>query len=165
LSDTETRRSETQRASAYDRAVALLAQRTHFRAQLATKLAKRGYPEDEVEAALDRLAGLGYLDDHRAAREYAEAKLARGPLGRRRLAADLARQGAPRAAADAVLDELLPEDDRAAAREAARAWLAKKRGVVKPQSLAGHLERRGFSPGSIWTVLDDLDADASDLGR
>lgn len=155
---------ETQRASAYDRAVALLAQRTHFRAQLATKLAKRGYPEDEVDSALDRLADLGYLDDQRAAREYAEGKLARGPLGRRRLAADLARQGAPREAADAVLDELLPKDDRAAAREAAEAWLAKKRGAVKPQSLAGHLERKGFSPGSIWAVLDDLDPEGPEAG-
>ena len=142
------------RASAYERAVALLAQRTHFRAQLAAKLAKRGYPAGEVEEALDRLAGHGYLDDRRAAREYAEGRLARGPLGRRRLAADLARQGAPPAAVDAVLDELLPEDDRAAARQAAEAWLARRRGAAKPDALARHLEGRGFSPRAIWAALE-----------
>lgn len=148
--------SET-KPGAYDRGVKLLSRRTHFRAQLADKLAARGYEEAEVEEALGRLERHGYLDDRRAAREYAEGKLARGPLGRRRLMADLVRRGAPGEVAGEVLDELLPDDDRADARAAADAWLGKRRGEVKPASLAQHLERRGFTSGSIWSVLEELE--------
>lgn len=143
--------------NAYDRGVKLLSRRTHFRAQLADKLGKRGYEEAEIEEALVRLERHGYLDDRRATREYAEGKLAKGPLGRRRLMSDLVRRGAPQDVAGEVLDELLPDDDRAATRAAADAWLARRRGGVKPASLAQHLERRGFTASSIWSVLEELE--------
>lgn len=145
-------------AEAYAKAVDLLSRRPHFRRQLADKLARRGFEEHVVDAVLDRLQSHRYLDDRQTARDFVESKLARGPLGRRRLAADLAKRGAPREIADEVLAELLPDDDRAAARQAAEAWLARRR-APKPQALAGYLERRGFSPAAIWGALE-----AADLG-
>jgi regulatory protein len=143
---------------AYAKAVDLLARRPHFRRQLADKLARRGFDEAVVEAVLDRLQTHRYLDDRQTARDFVQSKLARGPVGQRRLAAELARRGAPREVADEVLAELLPDDDRAAARQAAETWLARRRNP-KPQALAGYLERRGFSPRAIWDALD-----AADLG-
>jgi len=149
----------TPERAAYAKALDLLSRRPHFRRQLADKLTRRGFDDAVVEAVLDRLQSHRYLDDRQTAHDFVEAKLARGPLGRRRLAADLAKRGAPREIADEVLADLLPDDDRAAAREAAEAWLARRR-APKPQALAGHLERRGFSPAAIWSALE-----AADLGR
>jgi regulatory protein len=149
----------TPEREAYAKAVDLLSRRPHFRRQLADKLSRRGFDEAVVESVLDRLESHRYLDDRQTTRDFVESKLSRGPLGRRRLAADLAKRGAPREIADEVLAELLPDDDRAAARQAAEAWLARRR-APKPQALAGYLERRGFSPAAIWAALD-----AADLGR
>jgi regulatory protein len=156
----------TERPGAYAKAVDLLARRAHFTAQLRDKLGRRGYPPEEVEEALARLARHGYLDDRAAARDFAAGRLAKEPLGRRRLAADLGRRGAPEEVVSEVLDELLPADDRAAAREAAETWLARRREPNKA-ALARWLERRGFSPAAIWGALDAVEwpgADGEDPG-
>lgn len=141
----------SERPNCFDKAAELLARRPHFRSQLAAKLAARGYPDDEIAATLDRLAGHGWLDDHATARGYAAQQLARGPMGRRRLAAELARRGAPSAAIDEALAEL-PDDDLETAREAARRW-ARGRRTVDPARLARHLDRKGFSPRAIRSVV------------
>lgn len=146
----------SERPSAFDKAVELLARRTHFRAQIADKLGSRGYPRDEVEAAVGRLEDLGYLDDRSAARDFVQGKLARGPLGRRRLMADLSRRGVDSEVIREVLDDLLPDDENPAAREAAESWLAKKGPDPRPDALARHLARRGFSRGAVWSTLEAL---------
>src|SRR5262245_33343992 len=106
----------------YDKAVQLLAARPHFRRELEGKLARRGYPPEEIEAALERLAGQGYLDDGETAKTFVEGRLARGGEGRSRLKAELVKRGAASAAIDGALSELAPEDDLPAAREAAAKW-------------------------------------------
>lgn len=136
----------------YDKAVQLLASRPHFRRELAGKLFQRGYPPDEVEAALDRLTGQGYLDDSETARAFVEGRLARGAEGRTRLKAELLKRGAPAEAIDAVLGDL-PDDDLPAAREAAERWA--RRGGGDPNSLARHLDRKGFSRRAIVAVLTE----------
>jgi regulatory protein len=134
----------------YDKAGELLARRGHFRAELGVKLKARGYPEDEVTAALDRLERQGWLDDRRAAADFAAGRLARGPIGRRRLAAELGRRGAPPAAIEEALAPL-PRDETAAARAAAARW----RGRGGPAALARRLDRLGFGGAAIREVLDE----------
>jgi regulatory protein len=146
--------SGEQRPGCYDKAVELLARRAHFRAELRQKLVARGYPDEEVEETLGRLVEEGYLDDRQTAAEFVEGRLARGPEGRRRLAAELARRGAPAAAIGDALDEKLPGDDLTAAREAAERFL--RAGRRDPGALARHLDRKGFSRRSILTLLDEL---------
>jgi regulatory protein len=133
-----------------DKAAELLARRPHFRAQLAAKLAARGYPEDEIAAALDGLERLGYLDDRRTAAEFVAQRLARGPLGRRRLAAELVRRGAPPEAVSEALAGA-PADEPAAARAAAARW----RGRGGPAALARHLDRLGFGGAAIREVVEE----------
>lgn len=151
----------SERPSAYAKAVELLARRTHFRAELGGKLARKGYPAEEVDEALDRLTDHGYLDDRAAAKQFVAAKTAREPLGRRRLMADLTKKGAPVDVAAEILDEVLPENDRALAKKAAETWLARRR-QPKKAALARYLERRGFSPGAIWGALDGVEWESVD---
>lgn len=142
--------------SSYHRAVRLLAARPHFRAELKAKLAQRGYPQEEVDAALDRLVAEGYLDDVRVARDFVAHRLERQGEGRLRLKAELVRRGASEEAVAAALAEV-PEDDLAPAREAAEKWARSHR--PDPAALARHLARKGFSRRAIFAVskMDALD--------
>jgi regulatory protein len=148
--------------TAYEKAVQLLAARPHFRQELAGKLAARGLPLGEIAAALDRLTAEGYLDDRAAAESLIRARLSRGPEGRVRLAAELARRGASPEAAEAALAALLPEDDLAAAREAAARWA--ERGGGAPAALARHLARKGFSRRAIVDLLREVGSEAAAEG-
>lgn len=137
----------------YQKAVQLLAIRPHFRRELAAKLRQRGFPGGEIDEALDRLTGQGYLDDRAAARSFVEARLAKGE-GRARLTAELAKRGAPEEAIAEALAELTPEDDLPAAREAAETWA--RRGGRDPKALARHLDRKGFSHRAILAILNEM---------
>lgn len=137
--------------SCYDRAVALLAARSHFSRELGGKLLSRGYAEDEVAAALGRLTASGLLDDRRTAEQFVAERLSRGPQGRALLLAELLRRGLGEEDAAAVLDAALPEDELAAAREAAAVW--ERRGGTDAAALGRHLARKGFSRRAIVAVL------------
>jgi len=136
----------------YQKALQLLAVRAHFRRELETKLRQRGFPGEEIEAALEKLTEQGYLDDRATARVFVESRQARGSEGRARLRAELLKRGAPDDAVEAALAELTPDDDLPAAREAAETW--RRRGGQDPRSLARHLERKGFSRRAIVAVLN-----------
>jgi regulatory protein len=119
----------------YNQALKLLASRPHFRAELAAKLARRGYPPEEVEAALDLLTDRHLLDDPAAAAGFVAGRVGKGE-GRARIAAELRQRGV---GGDTVAQALsaLPEDDGPAAREAAARW--RSRGGSDPAALARHL--------------------------
>jgi regulatory protein len=139
------RRGQPQ-ASALDSALRLLARRAHSRAELRLKLARRGYEPDAVQAALTRLAELGYLDDAAFARGLVRRRGGgRGPLA---LAAELAAKGVRREEAQAALAGYEP-----AAQLEAATRLAERLNAARPA--AGYRElldgigvkllRRGFS--------------------
>ncbi|RMH22045.1 MAG: regulatory protein RecX [Acidobacteria bacterium] len=150
--------STRSRPTCYQKAIELLAPRAHFRRELQLKLERRGYAAAEVEAVLARLAQEGLLDDVAAARAFVARKLRGSPLGRRRLAAELARRGV----AEEVIDEALAsldDDDRPLARQVAERWLARDRrppSERRDAALARFLARRGFSERAIVHVLRQL---------
>lgn len=141
--------------SCHDRALALLARRSHFQAELVEKLRARGYSPEEVEATCQDLLRRGYLDDSQCAREFVRGRLRRGPLGRRRLTAELQRRRVSSQIIDETLDELLPEDDLEGARQVASQWRGGDR--QNPSALARHLERKGFTSRVILAVLAEAE--------
>ena len=149
--------------SCYDKAVQLLALRPHFRRELEGKLARRGYPPEEVEAALGRLGEQGYLNEAETARVFVAGRQSRGGEGRSRLKSELVKRGAASEAIESALGDLTPEDDLAAAREATAKWA--RGGKRDPAALARHLQRKGFSPRAIVSILREIPEgeDAADL--
>jgi regulatory protein len=135
----------------YNKSLALLAARPHFRRELERKLVQRGFPPEEIEEVLARLQSRGFLDDRATARQFVESRLERGAEGRARLRAELFKRGAPDAAIDEALAELTDDDDLPAAEEAAAAW--ERKGGTDPMALARHLDRKGFSRRAIVAVL------------
>jgi regulatory protein len=146
--------SERPKPSAYDRAVGLLARRPHFGSEIERKLRERDYGEEEIEDALKRLRDQGYLDDARLAREFAASRAARSGVGAARVRADLAKRGLDASVAREAIADALPEDDLAAAREAAARWQRGHR--PNAPALGRHLQRKGFSTRAIVRVLQDL---------
>ena len=132
--------------SALDAGLRLLVQRAQSRVELSRKLGRRGYSADETEAALGRLAELGYLDDRSFAEGLVRRRAAiRGPLA---LSAELAARGVDRALADWALAGFDAEAQLAAATH-----LAERLYASKPQAgyremlnaIGSKLMRRGFS--------------------
>ncbi len=138
----------------YQKAIELLARRSHFRREIAAKLGQRGYGEDEVEATVERLADEGLVDDRQTAREFVRGRLSRKPMGRIRLRSELGARGVSSDLAGEVLGELYPDDDLDLARRAAR---GSRR---SPEALARRLDRLGFTSRSIVQLLREMDEDA-----
>ena len=153
--------SERPQPSAYERAVGFLTRRAHFSAELERKLRQRGYPDEEIAAALARLRSEGYLDDAALAREFVAAKATRSGIGKARARADLARRGLGAEVARDAAEAALPQDDLQDAREAARRWGRTHR--PDAAALGRHLQRKGFSTRAIVRILQDLGEDAPDL--
>ncbi|MXW01361.1 MAG: regulatory protein RecX [Holophagales bacterium] len=138
---------------AYDRGLDLLARRPHFAAELAAKLEQRGYGAAEVESAVERLTVAGHLNEEETAHVLVRSLKRRG-YGRRRLELDLRRRGADETAARTALEPVDDEDEL----ERAAAVAARFRSSHPSRdaaALARHLERRGFLPRTIGTVVFD----------
>jgi regulatory protein len=152
---------ELERAAqaAYAKAVELLGRRTHFRAEVASKLERRGFPPAAVAEALDRLVERGYLDDREAAREWMAGALRRG-RGPRRLRSELAARGVGAEIVGEVVSGLSGEAERELARQAAARF--RGRGAA---ALARHLDRRGFSKAVILEIVRGLGPGAGDPDR
>ena len=101
---------------------------------------------------------------------FVETVARRKGWGRMRVAQELARRGAPEAAAQAALAGLSADADLEGAREAARRWRSRGAGssADAAAALARHLSRRGFASSAIFKVLKEmassLPGDASAAG-
>ena len=135
---------------ALDAGLRLLGRRAHSRHELVRKLARRGHTEGEIDAAVRRLAELGYLDDRAFASGLVRRRGAvRGPLA---LGAELAARGVDRAKADAALAEFDPAAQLASAtRLLERLYARRPVGGYREMldQLGSRLVRRGFSPAIV----------------
>ena len=132
--------------SALDCGLRLLARRAHSRLELRQKLHRRGYDAVDVEAALGRLAELGYVDDGAFARGLVRRRSAvRGP---RALAGELSARGIDRAGIAEALEGLDEQAELAAATRLAERLYAERPlpGYKEVLDRVGsRLMRRGFS--------------------
>lgn len=146
-------------AAAYAQALKLLARREHGRAELARKLAQRGWESRHIDPVLQRLSEAGYLSDAR----YAQARVAElqrrryGPL---RAQAELRARGIDRQA----ITEAVQVDDEAwyQACRAARAQLFGRQtpgSALERSRLQRQLQARGFTGAQIRAALGKDNSD------
>ena len=112
LSDDEYHRllAATRRASARNRAVAMISAAGHSRAELRRRLVEKGEQEEDAAAAVDWLAELGLLDDRATAQQLVRSAVARG-YGRGRIRQILYEKAIPRELWEEALDEIPPMDE------------------------------------------------------
>jgi regulatory protein len=130
--------------------------RARSRSELATKLARKGVPDEVATRLLDRFEDVGLVDDEAFARSWVESRQAGKGLARRALAQELRRKGVGDEVAREVLDEVDPEDEVETARTLVR---RKLRSVARldrdaaVRRLAGMLARKGYPPGVAFRVV------------
>jgi regulatory protein len=145
--------------AAHTAALHLLTTRARTRAELERRLGQRGFEPAAIAEALDRLAGVGLVDDEAFARDLASSRAAQG-VDASVIAVELRDRGIDPAAAAEIAEIAVPAGERAErCRELALAHLAKLQGL-SPQAqyrrLGGYLTRRGYPPDIVETVLGEL---------
>jgi regulatory protein len=159
------RKPDLQAAEADERtvrtaALALLAGRDFGRAELARRLARRGYPADVVATVVEALVAERLLSESRFVEQFIRQHAGRGH-GPARIRAELRERGAEQAEVEAGL-EAAGEDWIALARDARR----RRFGVSPPGDYAERarqarfLQYRGFTAEQIRAALgpgDDLE--------
>ena len=142
-------------------ALRALARRAHARVDLRRRLVQKQHPPDAVEAALDRLAARGLLDDRRFAEQYAALRATRGK-GPVRLLRDLQAQGVERRTAERAVRRALEEEGidpgleaRAVAAKRAR-QLAGLPAPVRKRRLLAFLMRRGYTGPQLKPLVEEL---------
>jgi regulatory protein len=130
-------------------ALNILAARSCSEGQLREKLTAKGWVQaDLLEECIARLKELGLVNDALFAHSYANYRVNSKPLGRARLARELALKKVPRARADEALDLVFaeaPEEaliDRAIARRLRTHGRPADRAAAK--RMFDHLARLGF---------------------
>jgi regulatory protein len=148
------------RQECFDKATGYLQSRLHSRSELFKKLMRQEYGEPVVNAVLDDLARLGYVDDERFARTKALSAAECKHHGRRRAFMELLKTGVKGDVAGKALDDVYGQhDSTATARELAikqAPRLKKLDPAVARRRLVGMLQRRGFSYDDIKPVVDEV---------
>jgi regulatory protein len=135
-----------------------LSARACSRAELATALARRGVAPEVADAVLGRLAEVGLVDDGAFAAELVRSGREHRGLGRRALAADLARRGVDEDVGAEALEVVRPEDEQASARELLsrrRQSLERLAPPARARRIVGLLARKGYAADVVARVLAD----------
>lgn len=155
-------RDRAHRKAARERALRYLGHRPRSHFELERHLRERGYARTAVEAALERCAELGYLDDRAFAAAFARDRIRLRPRAVRLMEAELAGRGVAPADAragirEAMADEGVEEADLLR-RAAQKAWsrLQGRDPETALRRLLGYLDRRGFAAADAWSVAREL---------
>jgi regulatory protein len=144
--------------AAFRTVLRVLGVRSFARADLGRRLQRKGHPRAAIEAATERAARLGLLNDAAFVQSYVETRAARG-RGPARLVRDLMAMGVERSLIDGAIASQWPEgSDRSAVPLA----LAHKRAAqlgslprqTKRRRLVAYLARRGFTGREITEMVE-----------
>jgi len=163
--------------AAMEIAVHFLGTRPRTRWELERRLRRAAASDDVITATLDRLAGMGYVDDTAFARWWAEQRDRHAPRGRRMVEAELRQHGVPRDVLESLRGEELPEPaldgEALPASEAERAEMALERhlkgrplpvDIKARQRIGAFLIRRGFDPETVRAALRESAAESTPGG-
>lgn len=132
-------------------ALALLARGDHSQMDLAVQLARRGFLPIEVDEALARLEGWGFLDDSRAADARLRRFTGRRAKGIELLREDLARHGIDEETIDAAILARFPVEEA----ERAFALLLERYKSPTPVARAARfLASRGFDEEAVESAVE-----------
>ena len=130
-------------------AVRYLARWDRTVAQVEQFLLSKGASASQAKQTISRLSDLRYLDDRAYAGRWIESRLARQPMGRERLLAELQAKGIQETVAERAVREALREvDDDTLAKRALKSWQRKGRRVTALQAVR-LLRQWGFEEETI----------------
>ena len=156
--DLEDRTAASEEA-AHAAALWLLESRARTRLELRQRLERRGFEAEAIERALDRLTGVGLVDDEAFARDLAASRVEQG-VDAPRIIVELKDRGIAPDLAVRIAGESAPPSDRAErCRELAEGRLSKLKRLrpeVQYRRLAAYLVRRGYPGDVVENVVSEL---------
>ena len=145
---------------AHDACLRLLAVRARSRGELARRLHAKGCDSAVTETVLDRLAGVGLVDDVEFARSWVRQRHEHSGRGRRALGCELRDKGIDDETAAQALGQIDDEAETERARELVRSKVrrsgipaAGQEHTAAVRRLVGMLARRGFEPAAAFAVV------------
>ncbi len=154
----------------YFAAMRLINYRMRTKSELVQRLREKNFPSEMIERVIEKLNGLGLIDDQKFAELFIADKVARKPVGRRELERRLREKGIQKDMVSRALSTISGDDvQNGLALQAAGVKIRSlKRFDVKKrrEKLIAFLARRGFDWSVIKKVVEKLfddDIDAGDL--
>lgn len=136
-----------------------LATRARSEQELRQVMQRRNVPADVTDEVIERFTEVGLIDDTAFARALTASRAGFGLRGKARIRQELRAKGVDREIAEEALEQLDPEDERAAALTLAQRRM-RSMSTLEPhvarRRLAGVLARRGFSSGVVGSVLEEV---------
>lgn len=143
------RRSPRPGASAYDKALGLLARREHSLFELRRKLGQGGYPAEEIKEALERLEASRYQDNGRFAEALLRNRIQQG-YGPVRIRVELRSHGLGDQEIAILIDEAEVDWEQLARHQLLRHYGSEAAPTpAERQRRRQYLQRRGFSGAQI----------------
>ena len=137
-------------------AVRYLARRDRTSAQVERFLVHKGAAPADVREIVTRLSRLRYLDDRAYAERWIEARLARRPMGRARLEAELLAHGVADTLAGQAMREALRNLDEETLARRALSMTRRDGRRVTPEQAMRLLRQRGFLEETVERIVDEL---------
>jgi regulatory protein len=161
LSDEEISRLKGRDAveRAAERALDLLSYRPRSQAEVRRRLAQKGYGEEAIAEALERLSRSGLLDDRAFATYWVANRFQFNPRGVVALWQELRQKGVDGIVIDQVLAEYDEEEAAARAAEAGARRLGGHDLAAFGRKLRDYLRRRGFTYALIEPLVEQALAD------
>ena len=135
----------------------MLARRELSEAQVRQRLARKGYEDDAIESAIERLRGERALDDARVAEAIAHTEVAVHRRGRLRIKRDIERAGIHPELARRAVDEAYDSVDADALLDAQLTKRLRGRTTIADRAEAQRLYRylvgQGFEPDRVLAAL------------
>ncbi len=137
----------------YDKAIHYLSFRPRSIKEVRDHLAGKEIDVNEVEEAIDRLTGHGFLDDKSFAKSWVESRGLLKPSSKRKLVMELRQKGVGAEIIEEILEEISPNDEIETIKQIAQ---KKIRTMSDQRKLTDYLLRQGFSYHQIQAALSDI---------
>lgn len=156
---------KSSKARAYEKAIALLARREHSARELKTKLARRGFDDDENAQVLEQLQLKDFQNDSRFGEMLVRSRIESG-YGARWIVAELRTHGINDDAANALIDAAQPDWPELICRQLQRRFGGKAaKDYAQLRKRVAFLLRRGFDASTVQSITraQGMDASADEL--
>jgi regulatory protein len=156
---------EDETKKAITAALNLIAYRPRAAGELRTKLREKGYSPEAIDAAVNRMQELNYLDDEAFAERWIASRQQTRPRSERMLKQELAQKGIDRETIEQSLEEA-GVDEFGDALELARKKFDSMSLLdrdVRFRRISGFLGRRGYGFDVIRRVMDTLEAPGEEI--
>lgn len=140
-------------------ALRLLSFRPRSVQEMRSRLKMKRFTEDIIDDVVDLFQKQGLLNDAQFADLYAQSRIYTRPSGKRQVEQDLKKKGVSSKVVAETMRKLGDYDEKKAARDLVYGRFQKMTGVTRERKKArlfSFLQRRGFSSGIIFSVLQEL---------